>query len=60
MDRFTAKIRFGSGSAREEVYSKEHPHDEFTFNTEKELLAFWEGVDAMDGWSGYEPVEDEK
>jgi hypothetical protein len=59
MGTFVVKIRFGSESARDDVYSKEHPYDEYTFDTEKEMLAFFRGVDAMDGWLGYETVEDE-
>ena len=59
MAKFVAKIRFGSRGVRDEIYSKENPYHEFTFETEGEVAAFFKGVDEMDGWADYEVVEDD-
>jgi len=36
----------------------DQPITTYEFDTEGELKAFLEGIDEMDGWAGYEIVED--
>lgn len=59
MAEVIVKIRFGSSTTRDEVYSNEHPYDEYKFANKAEANAFLFGVYEMDGWTAYEEVEDE-
>ena len=53
----SVKIRWGGINTREEVYNEDHPYDEYEFETEAEVNAFLQGVDAMDGWTDWEQVD---
>lgn len=53
---FSVKIHWGSSGARLELPDN---IDEYEFETQAELDAFMYGIDEMDGWHGYEIIEDE-
>lgn len=55
-DRHTVTIAWGSDSTRQEADTE----STYYFDTEKELIAFMEGVEASIGWMDYEVVEEDE
>ena len=51
------KIQWGGAACKEDLYNENHPYDEYEFDTEAEVNAFLQGVDAMDGWLDWEQID---
>ena len=50
---FAVRVRWGSTGTQNETYKRSRDGDDYEFDTEAELIAFLEGVEASNGWMDY-------